>query len=326
VSLDRTQIQSMRAARGRIVDGLFLPEDPNRTRLFFSPTARPLERGETYVSNYILFFPFAGIGVTDRFSLAGGTPILPGNMGDLFYLAPTYTVARRPGLDLAVGALAFFVTRELDEGSAGILYGAGTLGDPDRALTAMAGWGFSLGGGDSRIDSNPVPMAGGEVRTGEHTKFLIENWFVIGGGSTEGILVGGIRSFGERPSADLGLGMGLDRHDSFCFLPLVNFVYDTPSDVDGRPVLGQAIDTVAGGRLRFGGPAVCPVRRSLGLGPGLDVGEGRNRDKLARGIADSRVCEHRLGGVSGISDLGTTCPINAPRSTQAMRVRSPRRS
>ena len=226
VSLERVQIRSMRTVRGRIVDGRFLPQDPNRTRLFFAPSARPLDRGEAYISSYMLFFPFAGIGVTDRFAIAGGTPILPRAMGEVFYLAPKYTVAQRSNIDLAVGALAFFATRELDEGSVGVLYGAGTFGDPDQAVTAGVGWGFSLGGGDARIENDPVLMAGGELRIGEHTKLLTENWFVIGGGSSGGILTGGIRFFGEALSADLGLGMGFDREDSFCCLPLVNFVYN----------------------------------------------------------------------------------------------------
>lgn len=228
VTVERSRIRSMRPARGRIVDGRFLPEDPNRTRLLFSATARPLARGEAYVSSYMLFFPFAAIGVTDRFTMAGGTPVLPGAMGELFYLAPKYTVASRANSDLAVGALAFFATREVDEGSLGILYGVGTFGDPNQALTAGVGWGFSLGGGDARISSDPVLVGGGEVRMGERTKLLTENWLWIGRGNSGAILTGGIRFFGENLSADLGLGMGVDQRNVGCCLPLVNFVYNLP--------------------------------------------------------------------------------------------------
>jgi hypothetical protein len=225
IEMDRGQIRSIRPARGEVVDGRFWRADPNRTRLFFAPTARPLDRGEGYVASYMLFFPFMGYGVTDRFTMAGGTPIFPGIIGEVFYLAPKVTVASRPGTDLAVGALAFFATQELDEGSVGILYGSGTFGNVQRAFTAGVGWGFELGGGDgSSISNDPVFMLGGEVRTGENTKLLTENWFYIGD-DTGGIVTGGIRFFGERLSADLGLGLALDSRDVWCCLPLVNFVY-----------------------------------------------------------------------------------------------------
>lgn len=223
VTLDRNQIETIRTARGRVVDGRFLPEDPNRTRLFFAPTARPLERGQGYISSYFLFFPFVGVGVSDRITLAAGTPILPNAMGELFYVAPKVTVASRPDLDLAVGALAFFATRELDEGSIGLVYGVGTFGGPDQAVTVGSGWGFALGGRSSRIESDPVILLGGEFRAGERVKFVTENWIVPTAGA--GIITGGIRFFGDRLAADLGLGAGFD-DSTFCCLPMVNFVYN----------------------------------------------------------------------------------------------------
>lgn len=224
VTLDRNGIEAIRTARGQVVDGRFVPEDPNRTRLLFSSTARPLRAGEGYVSSYLLFFPFVGVGLTDRVTLAGGTPILPGAMGEVFYLAPKVTVASSPGLDLAVGALGFFATRSLDEGSVGIVYGVGTFGEPDRAFTLGTGWGFSLGGGTSRIESDPVFVLGGEFRTGERTKFVTENWIVPGSGGV-GLASGGVRFIGDRLTADLALGAAWDRGGGACCLPLVNFVY-----------------------------------------------------------------------------------------------------
>jgi len=225
LTLATREIREITLARGRIVDGQFRPDDPNQTRLLFAPTARPLPRGDAYISSYLLFFPFAGIAVTDRLTLAGGTPILPGAMGEVFYLAPKYTFVHRPGTDLAAGAIAFFATRDLDEGSLGIVYGMGTFGDPDRAITAGAGWGFSLGGRSSRVESDPVFLIGGELRMSDRTKFVTENW-IASGSDTAGLLSGGVRFFGDRLSADLGLGAGFDGSSGFCCLPLVNFVYN----------------------------------------------------------------------------------------------------
>ncbi|MEX2530848.1 MAG: hypothetical protein WD960_08745 [Gemmatimonadota bacterium] len=223
--LARSQISSARTARGEVVDGRFWRADPNHTRLFFAPTARPLRRGEGYAANYMLFFPFVGYGVTERFSMAGGTPVLPSFMGEVLYLAPKVTVASRAGMDFAVGGLALFATSELDEGSIGIVYGAGTFGDVQRSLSAGVGWGFTLLGDHSSISNDPVFMLGGDLRIGESTKLLTENWFVVGSGDAGGIAAAGLRMFGERLSADLGLGMGVGSGSMECCLPIVNFVY-----------------------------------------------------------------------------------------------------
>jgi hypothetical protein len=207
-----------------VVGGEFWPEDANRTRLFFAPTARPLARGEGYVAGYLLFFPFVGYGVTDRFTIAGGTPILPGIIGEVFYLAPKYTLVSRPGMDLALGTLAFFTTSAVDDGSVGVLYGVGTFGSDDRALTAGAGWGFALGDEGGDISDEPVFVLAGEARTGRRTKLVSENWLAVGGGEAFGILTGGVRIMGERLSGDLGLGMAVADGSLECCLPVLNFV------------------------------------------------------------------------------------------------------
>jgi hypothetical protein len=66
-------------------------------------------------------------------------------------------------------------------------------------------------------------MVGGESRIGRRTKFLTENYFLPSEGV--GALSGGVRFFGERLSADFGLGVAFGDGDTACCLPLVNFVY-----------------------------------------------------------------------------------------------------
>ena len=124
VEVPRAQIERRRVAAGTARDGQYWGEDPNLSRLFFTSTARPLPKGEGYVSSFMLFFPFVAYGVTDRFTMAGGTPIIPEAIGRVFYLAPKFTVAQRDRASYAVGALGFFSSR--DEGSARVLYGPGT--------------------------------------------------------------------------------------------------------------------------------------------------------------------------------------------------------
>ena len=71
------QIKEVRRVRGDVREGEFRPEDPNRTRLFFGPTARSLPKGRGYVGVYELVMPFVQVGVTDRIiglhNAAGGS-------------------------------------------------------------------------------------------------------------------------------------------------------------------------------------------------------------------------------------------------------------
>lgn len=225
VRLRRDQIVSIEPVRGRLVDGAVWSEDPHGTRLFFAPTARAIPQGEGYFGVYELFFPFVSYGVTDRFTMSAGTPIVPGLIGEVFYLAPKYEVLRTPTASAAVGVLALFATRELT-GSAGLLYGVGTFGTSDRAVTVGATVPFYAGEGDSDIGDEPVFMVGGESRIGRRTKLLTENYLYLSGEDSGGLISGGVRFFGERLSADFGLGAAvLGDGKPECCLPLVNFVY-----------------------------------------------------------------------------------------------------
>lgn len=225
VRLRRDQIVSIELVRGRLVDGEVWSEDPHGTRLFFAPTARSIPAGEGYFGVYELFFPFLSYGVTDRFTISAGTPIVPGLIGEIFYLAPKYEVLRTPTASAAIGVLALFATQELT-GSAGLLYGVGTFGTPDKALTIGATVPFVAGEGESDIGDQPVFMVGGETRIGRRTKLLTENYLYLSDEESGGLISGGVRFFGERLSADFGLGAAvLGDGKPECCLPLVNFVY-----------------------------------------------------------------------------------------------------
>ncbi|HEU4882266.1 MAG TPA: hypothetical protein VFT45_08480 [Longimicrobium sp.] len=223
VRLRRDQVVSITRLAGRVVNGEVWGDDPHATRLFFGPTARAIPKGEGYFGVYELFFPFVSYGVTDRFTISGGTPVFPEAIGKVFYLAPKYEVLRTPTASAAVGVLALFATEEVTGGSAGLLYGVGTFGTPDQALTVGATVPFIASGDDSEIGDQPVFMIGGEARMSRRTKFITENYFMPG--ESGALISGGVRFFGERLSADFGLGAGFGDGDNACCLPLVNFVY-----------------------------------------------------------------------------------------------------
>jgi hypothetical protein len=224
VTVARTQIRSARVAEGRVVDGAYWFEDPNQTRLLLiSPTGRSLGRGEGYVSGFWVVFPFVAYGVTDNFTIAGGTPIFPGAIGRLIYLAPKLRVLSQPGLDVSVGAISFFLTEEASSGTAGIGYVVGTYGNSDRSITAGAGWAYAIGEGESWASNRPAIMFGGDTRVARTVKLVTENFFVPGESGT--LLSGGVRFFGERIAVDFGV-LGFVGDGEFNWAPAGNFVYN----------------------------------------------------------------------------------------------------
>jgi hypothetical protein len=226
VTLPRAAVTTMRPAQGRLVNGAYWHRDPNDSRLFFSPTGRTLPRGSGYFGVYELFIPFVAYGVTDRLLIAGGSPfylaLLGGEFAPPVYFGPKLQVVATPAASASVGALAVYIPDDGDEGDDhvfGIAYGVGTFGSPDRSLSVGLGWGYQ----GSDFTSRPLVMVGGETRMSRSVKLVTENLFVPG---EEGVILsGGVRLFGERLSADAGLGGFVDSNDVTCCLPMVNFVY-----------------------------------------------------------------------------------------------------
>ena len=214
VTARRSEIVSLRRIRGRIERGEFIRPDLHRTRLFFAPTGRSLNRGEVSFGVFQFIAPFVQVGVTDRFSMGGGTPLLFGidDWNRPFWITPKFQVVSTARADAAVGLLHVFDT---DGDSGGIAYGVGTFGNQDNALTTGAGLMYS---GDDR---GGIVMFGAEGRVHRSVKVMTENYLWKGG---EGILSGGVRFLGERLSADLALAIPVGIGELIAF-PVVNFVY-----------------------------------------------------------------------------------------------------
>lgn len=222
VTLARARLESSSVARGRVVDGEFWHEDPNRTRLFFSPTGRSLPRGGGYFGVYELFVPFVTLGLTDRLLLAGGSPFYLGMLTDEappVYFGPKVQVADAPSFRGALGGLTVFLPDDGNGSLFGIVYGVGTAGSADHALTGGIGWGYV----EDDFSSRPAVVLGGETRVSSSLKLITENLFVPG--ESGAILSAGVRFFGERLSADAGL-IGFAGDGGDCCFPMVNFVYN----------------------------------------------------------------------------------------------------
>ncbi len=210
------QVSSLKIAAGEVVAGEFWRADPNQTRLFFGPTARPLKKGTGYLAVYEIWMPFLAVGVTDNFILAGGTPLFFGGGGSRpFWLAPKFTFLNTGGTQAAVGVLAF----AWEDESAGIIYGVLTRGGTKASFTVGMGYGYV----NDDLAENPAFMVGGEIRTSRRIKFVTENYLFPGG---TGFVSAGPRFFGERLSADLGLMAPVGWDGGFFVFPLINFVWN----------------------------------------------------------------------------------------------------
>ncbi|MEY4094404.1 MAG: hypothetical protein RLZZ53_1603 [Acidobacteriota bacterium] len=195
--------------------------DPNSTRLIFGPTGRSLRKGEVYVGVYEVVLPFVQVGVTDRLSIGAGTPLLFGDFDRPFWFTPKFKVMERGSTAASVGVMHFLNID--DHANIGVAYGVVTRGGADSSITvgggaAYARWDVNDGERDTKAGA-AVLMLGGDHRVAKGVKLVTENYVFRRGG----FVSGGVRFFGEKLSADIGLMMPLDT-DSVIALPIVNIV------------------------------------------------------------------------------------------------------
>lgn len=214
ITAQRSEIVSLRLVRGSIQDGRFVRADSHRSRLFFAPTGRSLDKGQVSFGVFQFVAPFVQVGVTDRFSMGGGTPLIFGFDEDFrpFWITPKFQVYRGDNKQVSVGVLQMF---NVSGDGGGIAYAVGTFGTDDNAVTVGSGVAYD---GES---TGYVVMLGGERRVRQNIKLITENYVWKDG---NGIVSGGIRFLGERLSADLALAVPIGIGDFFAF-PVVNFVY-----------------------------------------------------------------------------------------------------
>lgn len=208
----RASILDLRTASGRLVNGAFQPHDPHNNRLMFAPTARSLRRGEGYFGVYYVL-PFVQVGVTDRFSIGGGTPLMFGDGEHPVWFTPKMQLFSRKRVQAAAGIIHI---TGFDDLNAGIAYGVTTIGSDDSAATIGFGRTYSGEGGRG------ILMIGGEHRQSRRIKWITENWFWRGEG--RGFVSGGVRFLGERLSADLSLVVPLIDDGAVAF-PVVSFAW-----------------------------------------------------------------------------------------------------
>lgn len=238
LAIPRSAILELKPVEAKAVqpNGEYWFPDPNRTRLFFAPTARTLAKGEGYYSNTYLFLQnFAG-GLTDRLTVGGGFSIFPTGSLDaqVYYLTPKVNVLSTEKTNLAVGALAAWVPYD-DGTSFGIVYAVGTRGGPDGSVSAGAGWGYS----GTNMSSRPAVMLGGAKRVSRRVALVTENygmWYnddlyscdALGCSSTSRKRLGalamyGVRFMGEKLSVDFAL-FNVETRDASWIFPGIPYI------------------------------------------------------------------------------------------------------
>lgn len=214
ITVKRSDVVSLKQREGRLDGGEFRRGDPHLTRLFFAPTGRSLPPGKVSFGMFGYVMPFIQVGVTERFSVGGGTPFFFGfeESDRPFWITPKYQVVDGESTQMAVGALHMVASGE----SVGIAYAVGSRGNPDNAATAGVGYAYT-GDGDGGV----VVMVGGERRVRNNLKFISENYLWKGG---QGLLSGGVRLIGDHFATDIALVAPIGM-DYLIVFPVVNFVY-----------------------------------------------------------------------------------------------------
>jgi hypothetical protein len=237
LSISRADILSLTNVKaGDMHDGEYWFPDPNRTRLFFGPTGRMLDKGEGYYMNtYLLLQNFVG-GLTDHVTIGGGFSLIPGVDPTewLYYLTPKVSLYRQPSFNVAVGAFAG-VLPKVRGGDFGVLYGVVTKGGPDASVTAGTGFGYA----GSNIASRPVFMLGGEARVSRRVALLTENYLYVENNritectinscsdvahyNTSGVVSYGLRFLGEKLSVDFAF-FNVASHDTDWIFPGIPYI------------------------------------------------------------------------------------------------------
>ena len=119
MEFDKSSVKEIKKVEG-VWDGKnFLKSDPNKTRLFFAPTARTLEQGDGYFAAYEIFFPFLAVGITDFITISGGVSLVPGATEQIVYIGPKVRFIHLENFDLGAG----FIYSHFDESDFGVTYG-----------------------------------------------------------------------------------------------------------------------------------------------------------------------------------------------------------
>ena len=199
------------------------PSDSNYTRLLFSPTGRPLGKGEGYFSDHYVIFPGVAYGITNNLSVGAGVSVVPGIGADeqLYYVSGRFGKQFSDKLAVSAGALYAGGGDADDETGLGVGFAVATFGQPDKSLTLGLGIArtsehetlYTIVNGREqfssriRVSHTPVLIVGGTARISHRLAFVSENWLIFHDDFKlkEQPFAVGLRFLGDKLSADVGV-------------------------------------------------------------------------------------------------------------------------
>jgi len=219
-------------AHGKVVEGKFQRSDPNYTRLLFTPTGRPLRKGEGYFTDYYVFFPGVAYGLTNNLSIMAGISVMPGvGLGEqMLFIAPRYGMEFSEQFALSGGFLYMSFGGEF---AAGLAFATGTYGPQEKCFTGGIGMGFTyaendMGNKKFEFAKHPILVWGGNIRLSNSISLVSENWIITGENFDMGFqpFSVALRFFGEHIAVDVGAIIMLEILKEGFPIPWLSFVYN----------------------------------------------------------------------------------------------------
>lgn len=206
----------------RVVNGQVWPENPQSTRYLWAPNGYGLKKGEGYYQNIWVMFNQVAVGISDNFSLGGGTIplfLFDGTPTPL-WITPKFSVpVKKDKFNVGAGAMVGTILGE-DGVNFGILYGITTFGDRDKNLSLGMGWGY----GDGEWATSPTITVNALIRTGPKGYFVTENYYIDAGGAGFVVISAGGRRMINKFSLDFALALPFSGDiDGFIALPFLGF-------------------------------------------------------------------------------------------------------
>lgn len=222
LKIPKKRIKKLTKLQGNVVNGEFWTLDPTRTRLFFSPTAKRLEKWEGYFSIYEIFFPSFTLGLFDLFDLSIGLSLFPTLEMDyqIFFGNIKVVPYQSEKLSVAIGSAW---GSGFKSGPTGVVYTGGTYSVGNNSFTLLLGLPYE----EFKSPKRPVIILGADFRTSKTFKFVTESWYYPEG-KGELIISLGFRWFEKHLSADLGFVTtfsALKEAIGLPFFPWVGFAY-----------------------------------------------------------------------------------------------------
>ncbi len=218
-------IKSFSISKKEIVEGNFTFADPNQSHLFFAPTAKPINAGQIYFSDYMVFFPTISAGIGNIISIGGGISLVPSSIDQVYYANLKITLLNialnKYNLYFAAGGMITNILSGFGE-AASVLYCMATIGYQNADLNL----GFGSGSSNSGSTGNSILIFGGEIRISNSVKLISEDYYSPANNSPLYSL--GLRFFSKDIAGDFALATSPDllSSDTFPFIPWLSFSYN----------------------------------------------------------------------------------------------------